>query len=635
LDVLLPKEFRTLTPGFYMAFGNMPLSDESGSWLRLYWHMTGQGAVGLVRLLTQRLNGINVPFRLKVLNDIERTLRSDTAVLYINRADWPLVREVIPGVYEAISRAMLGSVPALTKRLAPGLGLAEDPGSGSSFGLNRCTVLAEGLLRSYEAGKRRLSDRLETVINCYAEANVSLETPYLVGLHKDEYSLPRSTGALADSSGPVPGKTTRVSNTDTSTDYRQEAITDICSILVGRVLWHAGMCNWIGPGVPTEHSTGASPARPVLSALGPDMYRGTSGIALFLGEAFALTGDKEVRRTCIGAINHALAYYETIPQSSRVGLYTGWVGIAVVASYLGRMLGEEGLLKAAGEIAQSLQAQGPAEEHDFLTGDAGVIVGLLILWKALDLECCLELALSMGDALLAAAVPDADGFSWRSPNIHSSRNLLGLSHGAAGIGLALMELYSVTNEDKFRQGAERAFAYERRWFDPQEGNWPDYRLGPEANRRVAATCAPKFEIAWCHGAPGIALSRVRAYQLTGNPVYRDEALIAMETTRQAISQTLNYPSWNLGLCHGLTGLAEVFSYKQLLPNQVKQDDLDLLERVGRYGFERLGGMTAFEPLAGKDMAVPGLMTGLAGFGMFYARLVNPSAFPGLSLKYWT
>ena len=54
----------------------------------------------------------------------------------------------------------------MTKALAPGLGIAEDPGEGNSFGLHRCGLIAEGLLRAREAGQASPSRRLATVIDC-------------------------------------------------------------------------------------------------------------------------------------------------------------------------------------------------------------------------------------------------------------------------------------------------------------------------------------------------------------------------------------------------------------------------------------------------------------------------------------
>ena len=45
---------------------------------------------------------------------------------------------------------------------------------------------------------------------------------------------------------------------------------------------------------------------PTVTALGPELYDGTSGVALFLAQLFARTGNLEFRHTALGAITRAL-----------------------------------------------------------------------------------------------------------------------------------------------------------------------------------------------------------------------------------------------------------------------------------------------------------------------------------------
>ncbi|MDT9110983.1 lanthionine synthetase LanC family protein, partial [Escherichia coli] len=80
----------------------------------------------------------------------------------------------------------------------------------------------------------------------------------------------------------------------------------------------------------------------------------------------------------------------------------------------------------------------------------------------------------------------------------------GFSHGSSGVALALLQLHEITGEDFFLKGAEGGFNYERQSFDISQQNWPDFRAG------VSTTAAKVCGLAWCHGAPGIALSRLKA-----------------------------------------------------------------------------------------------------------------------------
>ena len=81
-------------------------------------------------------------------------------------------------------------MPVFTKRVAPGVALAEDPGTEESFGQNRCRVLAEGMIRAYEQRARSLDRRLRVVAESYAAEGISLTHPYLNPNSTDSYTHP-------------------------------------------------------------------------------------------------------------------------------------------------------------------------------------------------------------------------------------------------------------------------------------------------------------------------------------------------------------------------------------------------------------------------------------------------------------
>src|SRR5262249_7884271 len=118
---------------------------------------------------------------------------------------------------------------------------------------------------------------------------------------------------------------------------------------------------------------------------------------------------------------------------------------------------------------------------------------------------CRDLAIVLAEELLQVD-PSRSGVRAARPD-RASRSELedftpsGFSHGAAGLALALLELHSITGRLDFRDAARRAFDYEETLFDPHRGNWADLRRPSGTSR---------FELAWCNGAPGIALARLRA-----------------------------------------------------------------------------------------------------------------------------
>jgi lantibiotic modifying enzyme len=387
-------------------------------------------------------------------------------------------------------------------------------------------------------------------------------------------------------------------------------------------LWGGGVCNWIGFSM--ENLGGRW--RNVHRAYGGELYGGTSGIALFLASLHVATGERMFRRTALGAIHHALEHgTEEIAPPARIGAYSGWTGLADAALQIATLLGEDSLIAPARALLAEAAATDSARNFDLLAGCAGAIP--LLLRAAMP-----DAALLLGDRLIATASRDTAGWSWGEfgmPGVKQKGNLLGFSHGAGGIAWALLELHQATGESRFRDAAEGGFAYERYWFDAAHGNWPDLR-DPEVSGMSApgATEAPVFMTAWCHGAAGLGLSRLRAWELTGDETYRSEAETAVATTLANLRGGTEMSQTNDSLCHGRTGNSETLIYgAQILgrPEWLRRAEEIALQEIETCAAQRLPWPCGTYGSA----EVPGLMLGLAGIGYFYLRLANPASTPSV------
>src|SRR6266436_2544379 len=118
-------------------------------------------------------------------------------------------------------------------------------------------------------------------------------------------------------------------------------------------VWHGDRCNWMGA-EPIERPVGASHTPLTYRSLGVDLYGGTSGVALFLGELHAVTGEAPVREAACGALRHALSRPEIVPPSARLGLFTGWMGIALAAARIARVLNQPEWMERAVELVGRL-----------------------------------------------------------------------------------------------------------------------------------------------------------------------------------------------------------------------------------------------------------------------------------------
>jgi lantibiotic modifying enzyme len=272
---------------------------------------------------------------------------------------------------------------------------------------------------------------------------------------------------------------------------------------------------------------------------------------------------------------------------------------------------------------------------DLLAGRAGAIVALLALSRLGDpMEDALYQAARLGEQLCRAGVK-----SWRSAG-DDPHLLTGLSHGTSGIGLAMLELHSATGIKRFLNAGRDAFAYEDGLFDPVRHNWPDLRRRPGPRTHPTAdthddrSADQVFALAWCHGAPGIALARLRAQEL--DPSWREQHLkaarAALAATVRAVDDLISrrdgLKDADLTPCHGLSGLLEA-----LAVGGERLEDTDLRDTAHRAGLAiaaavRAGPLRSGTRCGGQN---PSLMLGTAGVGHTLLRLYAPTRVPSILL----
>lgn len=613
----LPKEFLNRLPGFYLALSDAPWPPDPGEpTLRLYWNLPAQGAVPFMTAATSRLNAAGIVFRLKIVNDPTRFGRCDAAILYLRKSDCPAALRVVERLYARIAPHLRELTPSLTKHLAPGLGLAEDPGGGESFGMHRCRLLAQGLLRGFERKASSTGERLAVVAAQFHERGLDPELPFLNPRSRDEYALrpkARSRPALRASRGLA--------------DSFLGAAREIGTRLIRDAVWHRGQCTWI-TAQPRAGRPLAGWTEQTLQPLGYDLYSGSSGVGLFLAALYSITRDRAARDAACGALRHAVARVGEPLAQKRLGLFDGWPGVALAAGWAGSMIGEDSLLDVARGLwrRHGAAAAGGKTRDDLLSGRAGAIAAALALHGLLGERRLVRWAARLGDQLLRRAERDEHGLSWADPDIERHRNLTGLSHGTAGIGCALLELSRATGDARYARAADEAFGYERRWFDARAGNWPDFRRFPGRRGRSSPATF------WCHGAPGIALSRLRALEIRGAETDRAEATAALRATMSAVLSSLDAGPHDFSLCHGLAGNADVLLHGSRTLSDNSQVYRAAALRVAETGLDRFAGGKAPWPCGIEAAEVPGLMLGKAGIGYFYLRLRDPGLASPLLLK---
>lgn len=351
-----------------------------------------------------------------------------------------------------------------------------------------------------------------------------------------------------------------------------------------------------------------------------DLYDGVPGIALFCAYLGELTGEARYTRLARAAWRNVQRQLESgEPKCTLVGLFSGLGGLLYVLSHLRALWGEPALEAEAAALLERLPALIDADpELDLLGGSAGCILALQVLRRQVPGlgGRALELSVRCGERLLARAQALPAGLGWTNAT-SALRPLSGLSHGAAGYALALLELAAASGEPRFRQAALSALAYERSTFSPEARNWRDMRDPTLLGRAPGEVF---YSMAWCHGAPGIGLSRLRLLEHLDDEAVRAEIAAAVEaTSAQGFGMSHS-------LCHGDLGNVELLLLAgELLgePGWSRRARLlggAILQSAQEHGW-KCGNPSQVE--------MPGLMTGLAGIGYGLLRLAEPARVPSV------
>jgi type 2 lantibiotic biosynthesis protein LanM len=376
-----------------------------------------------------------------------------------------------------------------------------------------------------------------------------------------------------------------------------------------------GDVNWVGLTLVRDEQWSLLP-------LGTDLYDGVPGVALFLAYLGAVTGGERyttLARAALATLRRRLQPHKRLKTVPCLGGFAGWGGVLYTLAHLGALWKEPGILAEARELVTVLPDLIPQDKYsDVGLGAAGCIAGLLALHRCGPSAEVRAAALRCGDHLLARARPMPQGLGWDWP-FPSRGPLTGFAHGAAGIAWALLELADQTGAERFRSAARGAIDYERGLFSAEAGNWPDLRVLGTSPQPAEATPL-RYPTAWCYGAPGIGLARLRCLPHLDDPVLRTEIDTALRTTR-AQGFGLSHI-----LCHGDLGNLELLlEAARAGAASPGWGEVDRLAAGILNSIERDGWLCA-NPLR---LESPGLMTGLAGIGYQLLRLAEPERVPSV------
>ncbi|HXX08162.1 MAG TPA: type 2 lanthipeptide synthetase LanM family protein [Pseudolabrys sp.] len=351
-----------------------------------------------------------------------------------------------------------------------------------------------------------------------------------------------------------------------------------------------------------------------LVSLGPDLYNGVSGIALFLAAHAAVSGSDssaELAHAALAYLRKNLKSRNAARMGRALGLggATGLGSIVYVLSLTSKYLHDNILLEDAHVAARLFTDDLIAADKqlDVIGGSAGGALGLLRLYRDSQSKDVLTRAIKCGEHLIAQNRLGPEGRrSWVGQGL-GEHALNGMSHGAAGFAFALAALSSASGREDFAQAAAECIAFENSSYDSERKNWPDLR-----------GAQPSWPCQWCHGAPGIGLARVATAKRGG---------IAAKTLEPDIQHAVEAATraWPGGLdtlCCGTLGSVELFCEAG---NALERDELrDLASRRLLAVLETAASNGDYRWNSGKRRFNLGLFRGIAGVGYTALRRVDGS-----------
>lgn len=352
-----------------------------------------------------------------------------------------------------------------------------------------------------------------------------------------------------------------------------------------------------------------------LVTLGPDLYNGSSGIAVFLA-AHARYDNNSVSRALALKALAATRQQMRRPSAPRwarglgIGGASGLGSIIYAMTVVSELLAEPALLQDAVTASALFTNELISADRslDVVAGSAGGILGLLALYRKTHSKDVLAQAVACGEYLLGQPRFGESGQrSWVGLGMGQTP-LTGFSHGAAGFGYALSSLASAAGRDDFAQAAQECLAYETSCYNEGALNWPDFRNSKDG---VA------WPSQWCHGAVGIGLARVASRRIS--KVQADAVVDDIQHAAQ--NATANWPQQVDTLCCGTLGAIDFLAEAGQLLGQPCLSDLSDQRLAQVIASSHEQGDYAWN--AGSSAFNLGLFRGLSGVGYTILRKLDP------------
>ena len=351
--------------------------------------------------------------------------------------------------------------------------------------------------------------------------------------------------------------------------------------------------------------------------MGVSLYDGLSGIAVFLAQYQVCFRDKRAEAMFQKLKEQLFQHTDQLLQSKsrsdqKTGVLDGEGSLVNTYLMLYQITGKQEYRWYAERQFQYIEWVWEKTPYlDYMNGNAGAIVLAAELYRLVQSSKYLELSAQI-EAKLWTQVRKMEAGAGFSDE--GEMPLAGMAHGNSGFLMAYAALLKMLEQagdmdEKVREYRRKEYqdkilqllSYEDSLYSEEQQNWLDYR---EKGK-------PRVMNAWCHGAPGVLLSRMELAR------YMDSEQIQRDIRRSAKALFMQEPGDHICLCHGIAG--HLLIMKKYLSEYAEDMSEDFEKQAYQSRYEQLlAELLLHLEGYGKQMAHeyynPSWMNGIAGVG---------------------
>lgn len=342
------------------------------------------------------------------------------------------------------------------------------------------------------------------------------------------------------------------------------------------------------------------------------LYDGLLGVCLFYLTLFTYSHEQQHEKIALGIFrqlceNRDVAHIGVKKNEIAISPLSGIMGLLYIMETFPKLYNTSIYQSIVKEVKELIPI---TTQFDYMSGLAGVILFTTQckLMKETDKLIILK---ASGERLLQLAKNINGKMYWTYTDGNKivgekELNLGGFAHGSSSTATAMFLLYKQFGEIRYLEAFKHSLLHDRSFYSDKIQGWIDGR-----NTSYEEDCG-----SWCHGATGIALSRL----ILASEGFSDK--IMMKELNVAIKQVEKRIGYNLSVCHGSMGNLEILHLLSM------RNDTKALKWVNSIAIEISKGQ---DVICGDDNrnSQVGLFMGFAGIGYQLLKFYDWNKVPSI------